>query len=56
MLNTELITVLESLIADAEYDKDEYREDYGNITDGYVMSQVGRIEAYKTVIKLVKEA
>ena len=41
------------MIADAEYNKEEYYAD-GGTTDGYIMSQYGRIEACKEIIKFLK--
>lgn len=48
-----VIKHLQSMIADAEYNKEEYYAD-GGTTDGYIMSQVGRINACQDIIKFLK--
>ena len=48
-----LIKHINTMIADAEYNKEEYYAD-GGTTDGYIMSQYGRIEACKEIIKFLK--
>ena len=48
-----LIKHINTMIADAEYNKEEYYAD-GGTTDGYIMSQVGRIAACNEIIKYLK--